>query len=71
MPRRDTIASNAAPSGRSFYTIEDVAECLGVSTRTVRRWIDSHVLVAHQFGRLKRVSDADLAAFLNANRDPD
>jgi excisionase family DNA binding protein len=71
MPRKDTNAGDAARSGRSFYTIEDVAECLGVSTRTVRRWIDSRRLVAHQFGRLRRVSDADLATFLNTNRNPD
>ena len=71
MPRKDTSSGDTARRHRTFYTIEDVAECLEVSKRTVRRWIDSRLLVAHQFGRLRRVSDADLAAFLDENRDPD
>jgi excisionase family DNA binding protein len=71
MLRKDTSAGDAAQPGRSFYTIEELAERFAVSAKTVRRWIDSHLLVAHQFGRLIRVSDADLATFLNAHRDPD
>jgi excisionase family DNA binding protein len=62
---------NASPPNRpgaKFYTIEDVAESLGVSTRTVRRWINSGALVAHRFGHLTRVSEADFAAFLAAKR---
>jgi excisionase family DNA binding protein len=33
-----------------FFTIEQIAELLEVSTRTVRRWIDAGLLVAHRFG---------------------
>jgi excisionase family DNA binding protein len=55
----------------SFYTIADVAENLGVSTRTVRRWIDSRQLRAFRMGRLRRIADVDLATFLEANRDGD
>jgi excisionase family DNA binding protein len=71
MPHKDTGSSDAARRHPRFYTIGDVAECIGVSTRTVHRWIDSGLLVAHQFGRLTRVSDADLRAFFDANRTPD
>jgi excisionase family DNA binding protein len=51
-----------------FYSIEDVADSLDVSTRTVRRWVKSGALVAHRFGHLTRISEADFAAFLAAKR---
>ena len=54
--------------GTNFYTIGDVAESLGVSTRTVRRWIASGALPVHRLGRLTRISGSDLAAFLAATR---
>jgi excisionase family DNA binding protein len=49
-------------------TIDETAEILNVSTRTVRRLIDSGALPVHRLGRLIRISDADIAAFLAANR---
>ena len=52
----------------SFFTVPDVAEHLGVSTRTVRRWIDDEELVAHKFGRAVRISEGDLREFLAAHR---
>ena len=52
-----------------FFTIEQVAERLDVSPRTVRRWITAGALPVHRFGRLVRVSETDLAAFLALNRD--
>jgi excisionase family DNA binding protein len=34
---------------KKFYTtIEEIAECLAASTKTVRRWIDKEPLVAHR-----------------------
>jgi excisionase family DNA binding protein len=51
-----------------FYTIEQIADCLDVSTKTVRRWIDKKLLVAHRFGGVVRVSEADFAAFLALRR---
>jgi excisionase family DNA binding protein len=53
----------------TFYTIEQIAEAVGVSTRTVRRWIDSSALAAHRVGKIVRISEADLAAFLAASRN--
>lgn len=49
-------------------TIEETAELWNVSPRTVYRLIKSGALPAHRFGRLVRISDADIAAFLAANR---
>ncbi len=56
-------------SPRKFYTIEQIADFLVVSTRTVRRWIRDKVLVAHRFNGLVRISEADFAAFLATRRD--
>jgi excisionase family DNA binding protein len=52
-----------------FYTIAEVADCLNVSTRTVRRWIRRRLLVAHQPGGLVRIAEADLRLFLALHRD--
>jgi excisionase family DNA binding protein len=52
-----------------FFTIAEIAERLGVSTRTVRRWIRSGYLVAHRFGGIVRISETDLRAFLALHRD--
>jgi excisionase family DNA binding protein len=49
-------------------TIEATAEIFDVSPRTVRRLIDSGALPKHEIGRLVRISDADIAVFLAANR---
>ena len=51
-----------------FFTIADVAERLGVSTRTVRRSIDRNELVAHQFGRAVRIAESDTKAFIAKHR---
>jgi excisionase family DNA binding protein len=52
-----------------FFTIPDVAESLRVSTRTVRRWIESGQLVAHRFKGVLRIANQDLQAFLGEHRD--
>jgi len=51
-----------------LLTIDEVAEVLSVSPRTVRRSIESRALRVHRLGRLVRISDDDLAVFLAANR---
>jgi excisionase family DNA binding protein len=80
MSRRIAVASDAAVSvfarlgGRArhhqiqFFTISEVAEMLRVSTRTVRRWIESEKLVAHVFGSAVRIAEPDLRAFLALHR---
>ena len=52
-----------------FFTVAEVAERLGVSTRTIRRWIENLELVAHRFGRAVRIAECDLKAFLAMHRD--
>jgi excisionase family DNA binding protein len=52
-----------------LHTIDETAELLNVSPRTVRRLIEAGALRAHRIGRrLVRISDEDIAAFLAANR---
>jgi excisionase family DNA binding protein len=51
-------------------TIDETAEVLNTSPRAVRRLIEAGALPVHRFGRLVRVSDDDLAAFLAASRSP-
>jgi excisionase family DNA binding protein len=53
-----------------FYTVDAVAEQLGVSTKTVRRWITAGDLPAHRLGRQLRISNADLATFIAQRRRP-
>jgi excisionase family DNA binding protein len=52
-----------------FYTIEQIAECVDASTRSVRRWIEKGLLVAHRINGLVRISEADFRAFLATHRD--
>jgi excisionase family DNA binding protein len=52
----------------SLLLIDQVAEGLGVSTRTVRRLIARRELVACRLGRLVRVHPEDLAAYVNRQR---
>lgn len=51
-----------------FFTISEVAEMLRVSTRSVRRWIDSGQLVTHVVVGVVRISEPDLRAFLALHR---
>ena len=52
-----------------FHAVTEIAEQLGVSSRTVWRWIDQGELVSYRLGRSVRVSDDDLRAFLASRRD--
>jgi len=51
-----------------FFTVKQVAEALGVSPRTVWRWIKNEELAVHRFGGAVRVAEADLKAFLATHR---
>lgn len=51
-----------------LFSVDQVAEQLGVSSKTVRRWIERRELHVHQLGRQLRVAEEDLSAFLNARR---
>lgn len=51
-----------------MYSLEEVAERLQVSERTVRRWIKSGELPAYKPGREYRIIPSDLDAFLEARK---
>ena len=74
-PRRDSAQISVGrrqggrqPFGR-LHTIYETAEILNVSSRTVRRLIDSGTLPVHRFGRSVRISDPDIAQLMAASRD--
>ena len=47
-----------------LLSIKDAAEFLGLSTKTVGRWIKAGELNAHQLGRQWRISPEDINRFL-------
>jgi excisionase family DNA binding protein len=51
-----------------LHTVDEFADLLGVSPRTVQRLIKSRALPAYRIGRLVRISDADAKAFLEELR---
>jgi excisionase family DNA binding protein len=51
-----------------LLTISHTAEYLGVSTRTVRRLLESGALAAHRIGRSVRISETDVLVFLAESR---
>jgi len=53
-----------------FFTCDEIADAVGVTPKTVRRWISSGALRAHRIGRLLRVSESDLQAFLDQRQAP-
>lgn len=54
----------------ALFTVDQVAEKLGVSTKQVRRLIESRELSHHRIGRLIRISDVDLMTFIRLRRVP-
>ena len=66
-------APTLAPAGGTprhdpMLTVDQVAEHLAVSTKTVRRWIIDGRLSVHRIGRQLRISEPDLQAFLAQQR---
>jgi len=47
-----------------LLSIRQVADHLGVSTRTIRRLIQAGQIPSHRVGRQLRVRDVDVAAYL-------
>jgi excisionase family DNA binding protein len=63
------MIGRTSPPLTRLRTIDETAALLAVSKRTVQRLIESGALRAHRLGRAVRISDADIAAFLDDNRD--
>jgi len=53
--------------GTRFLTIPEVAETLQVSHRTVFRWMSEGLLPVVRVGKITRIRQADLEAFLQAH----
>ena len=47
-----------------LHTMEEVAEILGLSKRSVQRLVATGALGVHRLGRAVRVSDSDIAILL-------
>jgi len=58
----------AAAATKRFLSIAQVAEILGVSPKTVGRWIEKKLLRVHDLGRLVRIAEDDLASFISMRR---
>ena len=54
--------------GERFLSVAEVAKRLGVSEKTVRRKIASDDLPAHRLGKLLRVSERILTAYVTRAR---
>ena len=52
----------------SLLTLNQTAEVLQVTTRTLHRWINTGELVVHRIGRQLRISETDLQAFIRTRR---
>ena len=61
-------SSTASDTPTDFLTVDQVAALLGVSVKTIRRWVQSGDLAHHRFGRQVRISLADLRSFTEARR---
>lgn len=58
---------SVALSPERFLRIDEVARLLGVSPKTIRRWIESEALPAHRLGpRSLRVSEVEVLAWVEA-----
>ena len=55
-------------SNLRFFNVYEVKESLGVSDKTVRRWIWTGLLPHHRLGSSIRISEKDLQAFLAQQR---
>jgi excisionase family DNA binding protein len=52
----------------NYYTLQDIAERLKVSYRTVYRWVRAGRLPAYKFGTDWRVKESDLRDFVESHR---
>jgi excisionase family DNA binding protein len=53
---------------KQYFTVEDIAEQLGVSVDTVRNWIKQGKLEAYRVGRDYRISREQFDKFMEERR---
>ena len=56
------------PTLDPVYSIREVATHLGISEKTVRRWIANGDLSHHRLGRQIRITHADIQTFIKTRR---
>jgi excisionase family DNA binding protein len=61
------MAAKPAPVSK-FYSVDDVADALGVHPKTVRRRIAAGELRVHRIGRQLRISAEDFRAYVAMRR---
>jgi len=47
-----------------FYSVREVAEMIGVNTRTVLKWINDGKIKAYKFGDLWKIKKTDYEEFV-------
>ena len=52
----------------TYYTLDEIAQRLKVSYRTVHRWVQAKELSAYKLGAEWRVAESDLQEFLEARK---
>jgi len=65
-----TTQTNPTAPNRRFLTLAEAGEITRLSARTLRRAIVAGALHAHHVGRLIRIEDADLYAWLAGHHTP-
>jgi excisionase family DNA binding protein len=53
----------------TFYTVDSIAQKLGVTPKSIRRWIEHGDLHVHKFHGVLRISGEDLKAFISSHRE--
>lgn len=66
---RSPITRRSFGAALVLLNVAEVSARLGVSEKTVRRWIEAKALPVHRLGRLVRVSESDLIVFISMSRD--
>jgi excisionase family DNA binding protein len=67
--RRSHARGAKRPVSEPIYTIPEIADALGVCSKTVRREIERGALKAVRVGRQIRIKSGDFAAYLNRCSD--
>jgi len=57
-----------SPSVPQLLSVREVAGRLGVSAKTISRWIHAGNLRAHRLGRQIRITEEDIHSFVTARR---
>jgi excisionase family DNA binding protein len=69
MTNISTDDNGTRPSTPQLLSIRDVADILGVSTRTVQRLISSQKLPSYRIRGLRRIAPNDVKKFLREHRE--